>query len=96
MKQLGGFSNVFSEGLGDQMKNILLINPPVSIYKNKTAFVPLALLVMGTCLKQLRQQGAPIAWSVLDLDLLIKKGQLPDEESFFALAGQLILGACRS
>lgn len=73
------------------MKNILLINPPVSIYKNKTAFVPLALLVMGTCLKQLRQQGAPIAWSVLDLDLLIKKGQLPDEESFFALAGQLIL-----
>mgnify|MGYP004701713719 CR=1 FL=1 len=73
------------------MKKALLINVPVSIYKNKTAFVPLALLVMGTCLKHLREKGADIACSLLDLDLMIKKGLLPDDESFFALAGQLIV-----
>ena len=73
------------------MKKILLINAPVSIYVNKTAFVPLSLLVLGTCLKKIKQDGVDISYELLDLDFLIKKDLLPDDESFFRKASHLIL-----
>lgn len=73
------------------MKKILLINPPVSIYINKTAFLPLPLLVLGTCLKELQKEGFDFSHEVLDLDFLLKKGVFSDDESFYRKAGDLIL-----
>lgn len=74
------------------MKKILLINPPVSIYVNKTAFIPLPLLVLGTCLKEIRRKGVDFSYEVLDLDLMLKQGVFPDNDSFYQLSGDLILG----
>lgn len=73
------------------MKHILLINPPVSIYLNKTAFLPLPLLVLGTCLRKIKQEGADFTYELLDLDLMLKQGLLPDDNSFYEKAGDLIL-----
>ncbi len=73
------------------MKHILLVNPPVSIYLNKTAFIPLPLLVLGTCLKQIQGHGNEFSHEVLDLDLMLKQGILPDDERFYRKAGDLIL-----
>lgn len=73
------------------MKKILLINPPVSIYVNKTAFLPTPLLVLGTCLKKIREDGLDISCEVLDLDLMLKQGFFSDDESFYRQAGDLIL-----
>ena len=73
------------------MKKILLINPPVSIYVNKTAFIPLPLLVLGTCLKKIREEGFDISYEVLDLDLMLKQGFFSDDSSFYRQAGDLIL-----
>ena len=56
------------------MKKVLLINPPVSIYVNKTAFIPLPLLVLGTCLKKIREEGFDLSYEVVDLDLMLKQG----------------------
>mgnify|MGYP006964320623 FL=1 len=67
----------------EEMKKILMINPPVSIYVNKTAFVPLALLVLGTCLKKIKSGGAEIAYEIVDLDLMLKQGRISDDESFY-------------
>ena len=74
------------------MKKILLINPPVSIYLNKTAFIPLPLLVLGTCLKKIRQAGLDFSYKVIDLDLMLKQGFFSDDNSFYEKAGDLILG----
>lgn len=73
------------------MKKILLINPPVSIYVNKTAFIPLPLLVLGTCLKKIREEGLDISYEVLDLDFMLKQGFFPDDSSFYQQSGDLIL-----
>jgi len=73
------------------MKNILLINPPVSIYLNKTAFAPLPLLVLGTCLKKIRHEGHVFSHELLDLDLRCKQGALPDDASFYDLAVDLVM-----
>jgi radical SAM superfamily enzyme YgiQ (UPF0313 family) len=73
------------------MKNILLVNPPVSIYVNKTAFLPLPLLVLGTCLKKIREEGCDISCEVLDLDFMLKQGFFSDDSSFYRQAGDLIL-----
>ena len=73
------------------MKKILLINPPVSIYINKTAFIPLPLLVLGSCLKKIREDGHDISYEVLDLDLKLKQGCFSDDNSFFKQSGDLIL-----
>jgi radical SAM superfamily enzyme YgiQ (UPF0313 family) len=73
------------------MKNIILVNPPVSIYLNKTAFAPLPLLVISSCLKEVKQNGFDIHYEILDLDFLIKRGDLPDSEEFYFLATNLIL-----
>ena len=56
------------------MKKVLLINPPVSIYVNKTAFIPLPLLVLGSCLKRIREEGFDFSYEVIDLDLMLKLG----------------------
>jgi radical SAM superfamily enzyme YgiQ (UPF0313 family) len=73
------------------MKNILLINPPVSIYQNKTAFIPLPLLVLGTCLKKIRQQGTDFSCELIDLDLMLKQGIFSDDKSFYTESSDLIL-----
>ena len=73
------------------MKKILLINPPVSIYLNKTAFMPLPLLVLGTCLKEIREEGFDFSYEVVDIDLMLKQGFFPDNKSFYKQSGDLIL-----
>jgi radical SAM superfamily enzyme YgiQ (UPF0313 family) len=73
------------------MKKLLLINPPVSIYLNKTAFVPLPLLVLGTCLKKIREEGLDFSYEVVDLDLMLKQGVFPDDNRFYKQASDLIL-----
>lgn len=73
------------------MKRILMINPPVSIYVNKTAFLPLPLLILGTCLKQIRNQGFNFSYEVIDLDLMLKQGVFSDNSDFYRLSGDLIL-----
>lgn len=74
------------------MKKILLINPPVSIYINRTAFLPLPLLVLGTCLKKIREQGFDFSHEVVDLDFMLKKGLFHDDDSFYRRAGDFLLG----
>lgn len=73
------------------MKNILLVNPPVSIYLNKTAFIPLPLLVLGACLKKIKQEQTDFSYEVIDLDLMLKQGMFADEQSFYEKAGNLLL-----
>ena len=68
-----------------------MINPPVSIYVNKTAFIPLPLLVLGTCLKEIQEDGLDFSHEVLDLDLMLKEGHFSDNESFYQESGDLIL-----
>lgn len=65
------------------MKKILLINPPVSIYLNRTAFMPLPLLVLGTCLKNIQGESLDFSFEILDLDLMLKKGLLSDDLTFY-------------
>lgn len=73
------------------MKKILLINPPVSIYINKTAFLPLPLLVLGACLSGIREKGYDITHEVVDLDLMLKKGIFIDDSSFYQQSVNFIL-----
>jgi len=73
------------------MKKILLINPPVSIYVNRTAFAPLPLLALGTCLKKLRRRGLAFSHEVVDLDFMLKQGLFSDDESFYPKAGDFLL-----
>jgi len=73
------------------MKRILLINPPVSIYINKTAFIPLPLLVLGTCLEKIRRETLDFSHEVVDLDLMLKQGVFSDDISFYKQSGDLIL-----
>src|ERR1700757_3522540 len=74
------------------MKKILLVNPPVSIYVNKTAFIPLPLLVLGTCLKKIREEGFDFSYEVVDLDIMLKQGLFTDDSSFYQQSCDLILG----
>lgn len=73
------------------MKKILLINPPVSIYINKTAFLPLPLLVLGTSLKAIRNGGLDFSCEVIDLDFMLKQGLFSDDGSFYRKAGDFLL-----
>jgi radical SAM superfamily enzyme YgiQ (UPF0313 family) len=73
------------------MKKILLINPPVSIYLNKTAFLPLPLLVLGTCLKKIQEQSMDFSHEIIDLDFMLKQGMLQDDKGFYHKSGGLIL-----
>ena len=70
---------------------ILLINAPTSVNRPRTAFLPLPLLILGTCLKQLRREGLDVDWSLVDLDLLLKQGQFSDDESFYEKAAAHLL-----
>jgi radical SAM superfamily enzyme YgiQ (UPF0313 family) len=72
-------------------KKIVLINPPVSIYVNKTAFAPLPLLVLGTCLKKIQEEGLDFSYEVVDLDFLLKQGKFSDDHRFYKQAGDLLL-----
>ena len=74
-----------------KIKKVLLVNPPVSIYVNKTAFLPLPLLILGRCLRAVREDGTDFAHEVIDLDLLLKRGFLNDDESFYRQSSDLIL-----
>ena len=73
------------------MKKVLLINPPISIYVNKTAFVPLPLLVLGTCLKKILEDGLNFSYEVVDLDFMLKQGFFSDDQSFYQQSSDLIL-----
>ncbi len=73
------------------MKKILLINPPVSIDLNKTAFIPLPLLVLGTCLKKIREKGFDFSYEVVDIDFMLKQGFFFDNKSFYQQSGDFIL-----
>ncbi len=73
------------------MKRILLVNPPVSIYINRTGFAPLPLLVLGVCLKKLRQDGLEFSHEVVDLDFMLKRGLFSDDETFYQRSGDLLL-----
>jgi radical SAM superfamily enzyme YgiQ (UPF0313 family) len=73
------------------MTKLLLINPPVSIYVNKTAFSPLPLLILGTSLKEIQKNGLNISYEIIDLDLWLKQGFFSDNESFFQKAAKFIL-----
>ena len=73
------------------MKKILLINSPISIYLNKTAFLPLPLLVLGTCLKKIKQQENNFSYEVIDLDLMLKQGIFSDDSCFYNESCELIL-----
>ena len=68
-----------------------MINPPVSFYVNKTAFLPLPLLVLGTCLKKIREEGFDFSYEVVDLDLMLKQGLFSDNISFYQQSGDFIL-----
>ena len=74
------------------MRKVLLINPPVSIYVNKTAFLPLPLLILGKCLKTVREEGIEFVHEVIDLDFMLKRGFFSDDESFYQQSTDLILG----
>jgi len=73
------------------MKKILLINPPVSFYVNQTAFVPLPLLVLGSCLRKIQGEGSVFSHELIDLDLMLKEGTFSDDEHFYRQAGDLLL-----
>jgi radical SAM superfamily enzyme YgiQ (UPF0313 family) len=73
------------------MNKILLINPPISIYVNKTAFVPLPLLVLGTCLNKIRNEDLDFSYEVVDLDLMLKQGIFSDDKYFYRQSCDLIL-----
>jgi radical SAM superfamily enzyme YgiQ (UPF0313 family) len=73
------------------MNKILLINPPISIYVNKTAFVPLPLLVLGTCLNKIRNEDLDFSYKVVDLDLMLKQGIFSDDKYFYRQSCDLIL-----
>jgi hypothetical protein len=73
------------------MKKILLVNPPVSIYVNTTAFSPLPLLVLGTCLKRIRNAGLEFSYEVVDLDFMLKQGVFFDDEGFYPKACDFLL-----
>ena len=73
------------------MKKIVLINPPVSIYINRTAFLPLPLLVLGTCLKKIQKEGLDFCYEVVDLDFMLKRGLFSDDDSFYQKASDFLL-----
>ena len=58
---------------------------------NKTAFLPLPLLILGTCLKEIREEGFDFSYEVVDLDLMLKQGVLSDNSDFYQQSGDLIL-----
>jgi len=58
---------------------------------NKTAFLPLPLLVLGTCLKEMREEGFDFSYEVVDLDLMLKQGVFSDNSDFYQQSGDLIL-----
>ena len=73
------------------MKKLLLINPPVSIYINKTAFIPLPLLVLGTCLQKVQKKGVDFSYEVVDLDFMLKQGIFSDDNDFYRQSLDFIL-----
>jgi radical SAM superfamily enzyme YgiQ (UPF0313 family) len=75
----------------NEMKKILLVNPPVSIYINRTGFPPLSLLVLGTCLKKLRQEGLEFSYELVDLDFMLKRGLFSDDQSFYRNSSDFLL-----
>lgn len=74
------------------MKKILLINPPISIYVNKTAFIPLPLLVLSACLKKISGNGSDFSHEIVDMDLMLKQGIFSDDDTFYRKASELIIG----
>jgi radical SAM superfamily enzyme YgiQ (UPF0313 family) len=73
------------------MKKILLINPPISIYVNKTAFIPLPLLVLSACLKEIPGNGSEFSHEIVDMDLMLKQGIFSDDDTFYRKASELII-----
>lgn len=72
------------------MFKILLVNPPISVYAPKAAIIPLPSLTLGGILRDLRTKGLEITFELVDLDLLLKLGQLEDAVEFYDKAVTLI------
>ncbi len=68
-----------------------MINPPISIYVNKTAFVPLPLLILGSCLKKINNDRLNFSYEIIDLDFMLKQGFFSDDESFYVESSKLII-----
>lgn len=69
------------------MNKLLLVNAPVSVNSPRTAFPPLALLVLSQALRQVRAiTPDELSWEVVDLDLALKQGRLRDDPTFFEQA----------
>jgi radical SAM superfamily enzyme YgiQ (UPF0313 family) len=51
----------------------------------------LPLLILGACLKKIRQEGAGFSYEVIDLDLMLKKGFFTDDSSFYKESSDFIL-----
>ena len=73
------------------MHKILIVNPPVSVQSPKTAIMPLPCLILGRILRNLKAEGVPIDFELLDLDLILKQGGLEDNTNFYERAAALIL-----
>ena len=68
------------------MTKILLINcTSFHICKQNNVFTPLPLLILGTSLNDIiKKSGLNITYEILDLDFLLKKGDLSDDKIFYS------------
>ena len=66
------------------MYDISLVNLPCTVNWPKTAFMPLPLLILGTCLNNIKAKNKDlkISYDVLDLALLLNQGFLKDTPNF--------------
>jgi|GEM_PF-1331257 len=79
------------------MSKLLLVNAPVSVNSPRTAFPPLALLVLSQALREVRATTAPeLQWEVVDLDLRLKQGRYRDDPTFFEQAADDLWGRAPS
>jgi len=72
----------------DRAFRILLVQMPWS--KHQTPIVPLPLLVLGTGLRELQEQGHDFEYDLIDMDFMVKRGELEDSEAFFAGAAEIL------
>jgi radical SAM superfamily enzyme YgiQ (UPF0313 family) len=74
-------------------RTLTLVNAPVSVNNPRTAFVPLPLLILGSCLKDIRDRDDQLDfdYKLLDLDLQLKQGIFPDSAGFFEQAAEAVV-----
>lgn len=72
----------------DRAFRILLVQMPWS--KHQTPIVPLPLLVLGTGLRELQEEGLDFEYDLIDMDFMLKRGELEDSEAFFEAAAEVL------